>query len=72
MNEFFHSWWLRIRSLGMLTPLERASADLADTERRLYQAALDLEQHNAFISMHEKRKKRLQQMIEGLNKDNVA
>jgi hypothetical protein len=67
MSALLSSWWKRLRSWGMMTPLERASSDLADTERKLYQARLDAEQHDAYIKMHEKRKARLQAMIETLN-----
>ncbi len=69
MSALAASWWRRLKSLGMLTPLERASSDLADTERKLYQARLDAEAHDAYIKMHEKRKARLQTLIAVLNED---
>lgn len=64
-----HDLWRRISSFGKMTPLQRASFDLAETERDRYEKTRSLEELNAYLSMLDKREKALRAMIDTLNQE---
>lgn len=63
--------WRRISSFGKMTPLQRASFDLAETERKRYEATRSQEETTAYLSMLEKREKALRALIESLNQEKL-
>lgn len=61
--------WRRISAFGKMTPLQRASFDLEETERKRYESTRSLEELNAYLSMLDKREKALRAMIESINQE---
>lgn len=63
--------WRRVTAFGKMTPLQRASFDLEETERKRYEATRSQEETTAYLSMLDKREKALRALIETLNQEKL-